>query len=147
MALREPRAAHGFPDDACGTLRRSRWVIPGEVAVLPSRWRGGCRLAGLAVSALALLLAPLLMPASYSWVLHTTSESAAQGVRGAWLARVGLLLFDTTVVVIAVGARGRWGRWTVWLHTAFAFAVGVSRSSRWSGGGLEVGSGSPISRP
>ncbi len=50
----------------------------------------GAILGFLVASATSLALAPTLMPESYSWVSHTTSESAAQGV-GAWLARlVGL---------------------------------------------------------
>lgn len=53
--------------------------------------------AGLSASALILALAPVLMPTGYSWVSHTTSESAAQGVAGAWLARCGSLLFGFSV--------------------------------------------------
>jgi hypothetical protein len=40
----------------------------------------------------ALALAPLLMPDSYSVLGHSVSESAAQGVDGAWLARLAFLL-------------------------------------------------------
>lgn len=58
-------------------------------------------LLGLALSALALALAPLLMPESYSWVAHTTSESAAQGLSGAWLARLGLGTFGFAVLALA----------------------------------------------
>jgi hypothetical protein len=52
----------------------------------------------LTVSALALAVAPMLMPESYSWVVHTTSESAAQGVNGAWLARLGFVAFGFAVL-------------------------------------------------
>lgn len=45
-------------------------------------------LAGLAASLVALALAPLLMPASYDWRANTISESGAQGIEGAWLARL-----------------------------------------------------------
>lgn len=44
-------------------------------------------------SALALGLAPLMMPASYSWISDSTSESGAQGIEGAWLANLGFMLF------------------------------------------------------
>jgi hypothetical protein len=37
----------------------------------------------LALSFVSLLTAPLLMPESYSWLSHTTSESAAQVSRAA----------------------------------------------------------------
>lgn len=50
------------------------------------------------------------MPAGYSWVAHTTSESAAQGLQGAWLARLRFLTFGLTVVWMAgVAGRGWWG--------------------------------------
>jgi hypothetical protein len=43
----------------------------------------GVVLVGLCSSAVALASAPALMPPTYSWISHTTSESAAQGVSGA----------------------------------------------------------------
>jgi len=75
--------------------------------------------ASLGLSALALALAPLLMPGSYTWIAHTTSESAAQGIPGAWLARSGFVVFSVAVVTIALRARGHWERWGVALHVAF----------------------------
>ncbi|CAN5787182.1 hypothetical protein BH23ACT4_BH23ACT4_02810 [soil metagenome] len=68
---------------------------------MSERARSGAILVGLALSAFALALAPLLMPDSYSWMVNTTSESAAQGVSGAWLARFGLGAFGLAVLVIA----------------------------------------------
>jgi len=65
------------------------------VAALRFRWV----VAGLLLlSFLALLLAPTQMPNSYSWLQHTTSESGAQGIDGAWLARLGFLLFGLAVL-------------------------------------------------
>ena len=52
----------------------------------------------LLTSLLALLLAPTQMPASYDWLRHTTSESGAQGITGAWLARLGFLLFGLAIL-------------------------------------------------
>lgn len=73
----------------------------------------------LALSLLVLLLAPLQMPADYSWLRHTTSESAAQGVTGAWLARLGFLIFGLTVVWLSSLLKGKWP-WSVrWMHAAF----------------------------
>ena len=63
----------------------------------------------LVASAIALGLAPLLMPASYSWVSRTTSESAAQGIDGAWLARLGFLLFGLAAIWAVRIAGQRWG--------------------------------------
>jgi hypothetical protein len=81
----------------------------------------------LIVSALALLLAPLMMPASYSWLRHTTSESAAQGVTGAWLARLGFLIFGLTVLWLAERLLDNWPRPVRWLLGAFGlFMVGAA---------------------
>jgi hypothetical protein len=79
----------------------------------PTRSTAAAVLLLLAASALALLLAPRLMPASYNWVAHSTSESAAQGIEGAWLARLGFLLFGVGVLLltwVAALRRGPWGR-------------------------------------
>jgi putative copper export protein len=76
-------------------------------------------LVGLATSAAALAAAPALMPPGYSWVSHTTSESAAQGVEGAWLARTGFVLFGLAVILLATIRRRRWGPWATALHAGF----------------------------
>lgn len=77
----------------------------------------------LAVSALALLLAPLNMPDSYSWLQHTTSESAAQGVEGAWLARLGFLIFGLTVLWLAERLLDNWPVSVHWLHGVFGLMM------------------------
>jgi hypothetical protein len=72
-------------------------------------------LAGVAASAVALATAPVLMPPGYSWVSQTTSESAAQGVQGAWLARIGFVLLGLPVILLATFRQQRWGPWaTAW---------------------------------
>jgi hypothetical protein len=68
---------------------------------------------------LALAAAPALMPRDYSWVANTTSESAAQGVQGAWLARLGFALLGLSVILLAVESRRRWGPWATALHATF----------------------------
>ena len=83
-------------------------------------------LTGLLGSAVALALAPALMPADYSWVTHTTSESAAQGVEGAWLARLGLLLFGLSALLVAVVRASCWPRLAVWLQSAFGVLLASS---------------------
>ena len=81
----------------------------------------------LIVSALALLLAPLMMPDSYSWLRHTTSESAAQGITGAWLARLGFLLLGLTVIWLAERLSDSWSLPVRLLHRAFGlFMVGAA---------------------
>lgn len=77
----------------------------------------------LVISALALGMAPLLMPESYSWVANTTSESAAQGLPGAWLARSGFVLFGVGVIWLAFKSPGRWGRWGAATHISFGLLM------------------------
>ncbi len=76
-------------------------------------------LAGLLCSAVALVVAPVLMPAGYSWMANTTSESAAQGLSGAWLARLGFLLFGLSVMALALRSAEQWGLLAAVLHYAF----------------------------
>jgi hypothetical protein len=91
----------------------------------------------LGASACALGAAPALMPDSYSWVRHTISESAAQGVAGAWLARLGFLLFGLAVLWLAAGNVANWGRWGSVLHGAFA--VGMLANATFSHRPWEAG--------
>jgi len=76
----------------------------------------------LVAAVLCIAVAPSLMPDSYSIVEHSVSESAAQGVEGAWLARGGLLLFGFAVLALAGRGGNRWGRVGRIVHGA----VGVS---------------------
>jgi hypothetical protein len=65
----------------------------------------------------------MLMPQSYSIIEQSISESAAQGVQGAWLARAGLLLFGLGVLALASAAGDRWGVWGRLAHRVFAVAI------------------------
>lgn len=75
------------------------------------RWQLWGALACLGASVLSLALAPFLMPDSYDWLKHTTSESGAQGLSGAWLTRLGFVTFGLGVLWLSSLAGGRWGRW------------------------------------
>lgn len=78
---------------------------------------------GLVLAAAAMMLAPLVLPETYSWISHTTSEAAAQGVDGAWLTRTGFLLFAFAVLTLAVVASGYWTFVARCLHGAFAVSM------------------------
>jgi hypothetical protein len=91
----------------------------GEPVAAVGPVRAAAVVAGLAASAAALAAAPALLPAGYSWISQTTSESAAQGLAGAWLARLGFLLFGLAVLLLADASRRGWGPWGTALHTAF----------------------------
>lgn len=74
---------------------------------------------GLVASVFALAAAPFLMPEGYSWTSNTISESAAQGLPGAWMARLGFVLFGLSVILLAVLCRRHWGPWATGLHATF----------------------------
>ncbi|WP_123534148.1 DUF998 domain-containing protein [Halosimplex salinum] len=88
----------------------------------------------LSASALALAVAPLFMPEGYSWVTHTTSESAAQGLGEAWIARLGFLSFGLGVIWLAAERRAAWQRWTSVFHAGFGVfmvATAVFSTRSW----------------
>ena len=89
----------------------------------------------------ALAVAPAFMPAGYDWVRNTTSESAAQGLAGAWVARLGFVAFGLAVLWLAAGAARSWGRGVVWMHTAFGVCmVGTAAFSHmpwWEGAAFD----------
>jgi Protein of unknown function (DUF998) len=94
----------------------------------PAHALGRGSAAGLAIwlwclSMLAIGFAPLLMPASYSWVEHTISESAGQGVAGAWMARSGLYLAALAMLTLAGVAGDRWGLWGRSALRLYAFGL------------------------
>jgi hypothetical protein len=79
-----------------------------RIAVFSSKYLIGASVAGLTISLIALGIAPAFMPNSYSWVTHTTSESAAQGVEFAWIARLGFVAFGGAVALISITT------WRIW---------------------------------
>ena len=92
-------------------------------------------------SALALTAAPAAMPDTYSWIRHTTSESAAQGVSGAWIARLGFLLFGLAVAWLAVDDRRAWPPITRGALVAFGVSMvataAFSTRPWWSGAAFD----------
>lgn len=106
---------------------------------MPSRTTIALALIGLLVSATALGLAPVLMPDDYSWVANTISESAAQGIDGAWLARLGLLLFGLSALLTTALRTAAWNRASVWLLATFGalLTAAAAFSTRpWTPGAL-----------
>lgn len=83
----------------------------------------GAVVVGLGASAVALATAPALMPEGYSWLSRTTSESAAQGVDGAWLARLGFVGFGLSVLLLARLRRIDWGPAATALHAGFGLLM------------------------
>ena len=82
-----------------------------------------------------LSLAPILVASGYSWIRHTISESGAQGVEGAWVARLGFVLFGIAVWQLAQHSRLRWTRWHTFFFRTFAMtmiAVAVFSHKPWN---------------
>jgi len=74
---------------------------------------------------------------SYSWVEHTTSQAGGQGVEGAWMARLGFVLFGLAVICLAHCKAGTWRRPATALHVAFGaylFAVAAFSLRSWQDG-------------
>ena len=89
----------------------------------------------LAVSAVLLAVAPLLMPASYSWIDNGISESAAQGVDGSWAARMGFLVFGLAVIWLSSLRAMVWQPVGRLLHLGFGIcmlAVAAFSSKPWA---------------
>jgi hypothetical protein len=74
----------------------------------------------LLLSAISVLAAALAMPAAYSWRVHSISESAAQGLQNAWIARLAFICFGSAVFVLSLAMRKTWARTAYWMHLVFA---------------------------
>ena len=55
----------------------------------------------LLVSAVSIFIAPPAMPTDYCVVFNVISESAGQKVEGAWITRLGFILFGLGVMWIS----------------------------------------------
>ncbi len=77
----------------------------------------------LLVVGLVAIVAPVAMPPSYSWIRLGTSESAAQGLEGAWVTRAGFIMFGLAVLWLAGIRRRAWGKAGTFLHRGFAVSL------------------------
>jgi len=70
------------------------------------------------------------MPNGYSWLSNAISESAAQGLHSAWIARLGFLLYGLAVFWLAASLRPVWARGAYWMHSTFGvFMIGTAAFS------------------
>lgn len=82
-------------------------------------------------------LAPLALPPSYSWVELGTSEAAAQGIAGAWIARLGFVVLGLAVLGICVLRHRAWRKLATGLHACFGVGmvlVAVYSHAPWEAG-------------
>ncbi len=77
----------------------------------------------LVLSATLIYTAPLAMPENYSITVHSISESAAQGLQHAWIARMGFLLFGLGVLWLSLTRRQVWPRGAYWMQLVFALSM------------------------
>lgn len=87
------------------------------------QFRKHTTLAFLMLSALCVGVAPVIMPEGYSWIALSISESAAQGLNGAWLARLGFILYGLAVIRISYSLRTVWPRGSYWAHEIFGLCM------------------------
>lgn len=90
----------------------------------------------LTVSLAVLAIAPLLMPPGYSVLIHSVSESAAQGLEDGWVARLGFVAFGVAVLALVARAPAYWGRWARLAHSGFAvsmIAAAIFSHAPWDG--------------
>jgi hypothetical protein len=98
-------------------------VHPKTTTHVRPAFAGSAILALLGSSAALIAIAPAAMPASYSWTKHGISESAAQGVAGAWVARMGFLLFGLAVMWLSMVRAHSWQPAGRSLHLVFGLCM------------------------
>lgn len=104
---------------------RWRKTVPVETASNEVEQGSGARGAAgsvlflLAGSAVAVAFAPVVLDNSYSWMAHTTSDAAGQGVQGAWLTRLGFVTFGLGVLWLSHWMIAVWRRPATALHVVF----------------------------
>lgn len=79
------------PEPAAETLQGRPQII-----------RGVSLLLGASMAAVA--AAPVFMPDGYSWIANTISESGAQGIDRAWVARAGVATAGVAVMMLVLAA-------------------------------------------
>ena len=92
--------------------------------------------AGLVVSILFLGAAPMMVAESYSVAHNTLSESGAQGVDGAWVLRVGILLTAGSVLLLSVAAGSRWlprVKWWIRIYATALILLAAFSEAPWDG--------------
>lgn len=93
-------------------------------------------LAGIAVLAVAMVFGPLASPPEFTWIGHTTSEQAGQGMPGAWIMRAGFVAFGVGTALAAVAQRGG----MPWVRAALAvFGAGMVATAVWSNASILPG--------
>lgn len=118
---RADRVTRRVPVRAAGQRIVNHWLAPAAPGDF-ERARLGVPML-LIVSAASLVIGTLFMPDSYSWRTHSISESAAQGLAHAWIARLGFLCFGLAVLWLALARMREWARAAFGLHIAFALLM------------------------
>ena len=84
---------------------------------------------GIAVIIAAILLGPQFSPDEFSWLRHSTSEQAGQGMPGAWIMRAGFYAYGFATLIASIADR----RTRPWVRFALAvFGAGLVATAIWS---------------
>ena len=120
-------------DDAHDEPTLLGWVGAAAASV---RWLR----ATLIVSLLLVAAVPLVISDSYSVIEHTLSESGAQGVEGAWVFRLGVVLAACSVLMLTVTASSVWGpagKWWLRVYGLTLIMATVFSEAPWDGGAYD----------
>lgn len=101
---------------------------------MPKIWRDGLSIVFIA-SIVCLSVSPFFMPIDYSWIANTTSESAAQGLRNAWIARLGFVTFGLAVIWQSAYLKSGWSISVRCFHSIFGISmlfVAVFSKKHWN---------------
>ena len=88
----------------------------------------------LVASAVLFAIAPAFMPADYDWISQSISESGAQQLDGAWVTRLGFILFGVGALLVTAIRHAVWRAAATTLIAAFGvlmLAVAAFSTKQW----------------
>lgn len=90
---------------------------------------------------LAILVGPLLSPPEFSWLQHSTSEQAGQGMSGAWVMRTGFIGYGAATLIAAIVD---WDSRPLVRAALVSFGIGLFGTAIWSNASILPGVSSDI---
>jgi hypothetical protein len=91
---------------------------------------------GIAAMLLAIALGPNFSPPEFSWLRHSTSEQAGQGMAGAWIMRVGFVIYGLGTLLAAIAD---WSKRTFVRAGLALFGLGLTGTAIWSNASIVPG--------
>lgn len=104
-------------------IQKTSTPLPMLDVPLRRRALGWGAISAMTVSALIIAFWPTTLPDSYSLVEHTISESGGQGVDGAWVLHLGVMIVGAAVALIWLLGQGIWSRGASFSMAGYVAAV------------------------